>query len=89
MNYKKYRVYINTPAGGYYAATSNTVNNLVGLTKYWLERTSAGMYLPSDVKGSVVLQLLDETNGSYKAEELAPFDKKEDIINALRSIGGR
>ena len=89
MNYKKYRVYINTPAGGYYAATSNTVNNLVGLTKYWLERTSAGMYLPSNVTGRVVLQQLNEKTGAYERSEVLPFEDREDIITKVRQLGGR
>jgi hypothetical protein len=89
MNYKKYRVYINTPAGGYYAATSNTVNNLVDLIKYWLERTSAGVYLPPEVKGTVVLQEIDEATGSYRNQESLPFTDKGDIITKVRLLGAR
>lgn len=89
MNYKKYRIFINTPAGGFYAATSNTVNNLVDLVKYWLTRTSEGMYLAPEVTGSVVLQEIDETIGAYKRSEVLPFSSKSDIITQVRKLGGR
>jgi len=89
MNYKKYRVFINTPTGGYNAAASNTVNNLVELIKYWLERTSAGVYLPPDVKGTVTLQMLDETTGAYKKQESLAFEDKGDIITKVRKLGAR
>ena len=89
MNYKKYRIYINTPNGGYYVAASNTVNDLVSLVKYWLERTSAGMYLPSEVTGRVVLQELDEATGAYQRSEILPFEDKKDIITKVRQLGGR
>lgn len=89
MNYKKYRVYINTPYGGYYAAASNTVNDLVDLIKYWLERTSAGVYLPPEVKGTVTLQQIDPATGAYQNQKQLPFKDREDIITQVRLLGAR
>lgn len=89
MNYKKYRVFLDTSSGGFYAATSDTVNNLVDLVKYWLERTSAGMYLPPESKGNIILQELDENTGAYKRSEQLPFDDKGDILTKIRLLGGR
>ena len=89
MEYKKYRVFLDTQYGGFYAATSNTVNNLVDLIKYWLERTSAGVYLPPEVKGTVVLQEIDEATGSYRNQESLPFTDKGDIITKVRLLGAR
>lgn len=89
MNYKQFRVYIQTPTGGYYAATSETVNNLVELIKYWLERTSAGVYLQPNVKGNVILQEIDPTTGAYHTQETLPFKNKKDILTKARMLGAR
>lgn len=87
--YKRYRIYLNTAAGGYIVATSNTVNDLVGLTKQWLEQTSAGYYMPEETSGTIVLQQLDKKTGAYVAEERIPFRDKTEIIGNLRKLGGR
>lgn len=89
MNYKKYRIYLTGPTGSYFVATSDTVNNLVDLTKYWLERTSAGSYLPDEAKGQVVLQQVDETTGAYRFQEALPYKNRKDIITQVRKLGGR
>lgn len=89
MNYKKYRVYLYSQTGGYAVAASNTVNNLVELVKYWMERTSAGIYLPEDAAGTIAIHILDEDTGSYKAGKGLSFKDKDDIITQLRKLGAR
>lgn len=89
MKYKKYRVYLYSRAGSYAVAASNTVNDLVSLTKYWLDRTSAGIYLPEESNGTIAIHVLDETTGAYKAGKGLPFKDKDDIITQLRKMGAR
>lgn len=89
MNYKKYRIFLNTPGGNFIVAASNTVNDLVDLTRAWLTTTTAGQYLPENVKGYLILQMLDEVTGAYMGGEKVPFEDKDDIITQLRIIGGR
>lgn len=40
--YQKYRVFIQTSRGGYFAAASNSVNGLAPMVANWLENTSVG-----------------------------------------------
>lgn len=87
--YKKYRIYLNANGAGYVMATSDTVNNLVELAKYWMARTSAGMSLPDDVRGTVQLHELDELTGGYKRAVGKSFKDKDDIITQVRKMGGR
>lgn len=89
MNYKKYRVYINTPAGGFVAAASNTVNNLVQLVRYWMESTSVGMSLDEEVKGTVSIHTLNPETGAYVRGSGKSFEDKRDIITKLREMGAR
>lgn len=87
--YKKYRVYLSTASGGAVMAASNTVNDLVDLVKYWLTRTSTGMYLPPDVRGTVQLHELDEVTGAYRRGAGFSFKNKKDIVTQVRKLGGR
>lgn len=87
--YKKYRIYLSTPAGAFIMAASNTVNNLVELAKYWLTRTNAGIYLPPEVRGTVQIHELDEATGAYRRSVGKSFKNKKDIITQLRKMGGR
>lgn len=87
--YKEYRIFLQTATGSYIIATSNTVNDLVLLSKMWLERTSAGMYLPPEAKGMLILQKLDPVTGAYQGQEQIEFERKDDIIGQLRKLGGR
>lgn len=87
--YKRYRVYVSTPVGQYIVATSNTVNDLVDLTKLWLTNTSPGMYMPERVNGYLVVQQLDPTTGAYRGGEQIVFESKDEIIARLRELGGR
>lgn len=89
MNYKQYRIYLNTPTAGYIIAASNTVNDLVNLSKYWLTNTNAGLQLPSNVSGILTLQQLDPATGAYVTSERAEYKSKKDIITQLRKLGGR
>jgi hypothetical protein len=87
--YKKYRVYLNTNMGGFFIASSNTVNNLVDLSKYWLERTTAGMSLPESIKGHALIQVLNEETGAYVGQTTLPFQNKDEIVEQVRKLGGR
>lgn len=87
--YKKYRVYLNSNAGGFFVASSNTVNNLVELSKFWLERTTAGMTLPDNVNGFALIQVLNEKTGNYVGQTQLPFTRKDEIIEQIRKLGGR
>ena len=89
IKYKRYRVYINSPTGQYIVATSNTVNDLVDLTRMWLTQTSPGLYMPDKVSGYLVVQRLDEETGAYRGGEQMPFESKDEIITILRKLGGR
>ena len=87
--YKKYRIYVSTAGAGYVVAASNTVNNLVALTKYWLENTSAGMSLADDITGTVTIHHLDPDTGAYKRGAGKSFKDKDDILAKLREMGAR
>ncbi len=89
MEYKKYRIYLNTTHGNYIPASSNTVNDLVSLFKYWLERTNEGFYLPMEASGTVILQQIDKKTGAYVNEKRLPFKGRNDLINAIRTLGAR
>ena len=89
MKYKKYRVYVASRTGNYVVAASDTVNNLVSLVKYWMENTSAGMYLPEESSGTVVVHVLDPATGAYKVGKGASYKDKDDIITQLRKMGAR
>lgn len=87
-NYKKYRVILAMKNAQYIIAASNTVNNLVILSKAWFHNTTEGQYLDPDITGYVVLQELDAL-GNYVNSEKAPFEGKANVIGALRELGGR
>lgn len=89
MNYKKYRIFLQTPTQSAVVAASNTVNDLVNLTKWWFENTTDGQYMPYEFDGFIILQQLDEVTGSYKGQEQLPVKGKEDVITQLRILGGR
>ena len=73
MNYKKYRIFLNTPGGNFIVAASNTVNDLVDLTRAWLTTTTAGQYLPENVTGYPIRQMLHELTGAYMGSGKVPF----------------
>jgi len=89
MKYKKYRVYVSSRTGNYIVAASNTVNNLVSLVKYWMQNTSAGLYLPEESSGTVTVHVLDENTGAYRAGKGLSYKDKADIITQLRKMGAR
>lgn len=90
VNYKKYRIFLNSGTGQFVVAASNTVNDLVNLTKAWLSQTTPGMYLPANATGYLILQELDENTGVYKGgSPKIFFESKKDIITKLRELGGR
>ncbi len=89
MNYKKYRVFLTTTSGGFIPATSKTVNDLVELLKYWLERTTDGMYLPDNVSGTITLQQIDKVTGAYVNNRRLPFNSKKDLVTQARKLGAR
>ena len=89
MNYKKYRIFLSTTTASFFVAASNTVNDLVDLTKIWFQNPSAGLYIPDNAQGFVELQELNETPGSYIRGERRPFVSKKDVITQVRALGGR
>ena len=89
QKYKRYRILVTTPTGQYIVATSNTVNDLVDLTKSWFLNTSEGIYLPDNTYGLIILQQLDPVTGAYRNSEQIGYEGKDTIINQLRKLGGR
>ena len=53
--YKKYRVFVKTSRGSWFAAASDVLNGLAPLVSQWLEGTSAGrgIYEEEDKHGAV------------------------------------
>ena len=87
--YSKYRVFIATTRGSYYAAAGNSVNGLVQVVERWLDDTSIVRSIYDDTVLRVVLMQLDEERGYYKIEKQLPATSRQDIIAKLRALGGR
>ncbi len=87
--YQKYRVFIQTTRGGYFASASNTVNGLAPLVASWLERTSVGRSVYDDVVKAVILYVLDKKQGNYVRSASLPADNRRDIIKKIRMLGAR
>ena len=87
--YAKYRVFVATTRGIYYAAAANSVNGLVDLVRKWLDESSAGRSVYDDMVREVVLMQLDDESGMYQTEQRVPASNRKDIIAKLRALDGR
>jgi hypothetical protein len=87
--YKKYRLYLQTSAGSYVMAASDTVNDLVDQVREWLDRTSSGRGVYDDTVQAVVLYELDPDTGAYVFSKKLPASSRREIINKTRELGGR
>lgn len=97
--YDKYRLYVFSARGTFFAASSNTVNDLVDLVRSWLQNTPDGrsvvdLYDPkgrleySDARG-VALYTLDPDTGAYVISKQVPATDRADIIKKTHALGGR
>lgn len=86
--YAKYRLYLIASNGSYVMGASNTVNDLVDQSRYWLTR-SIGARLGDDQVRQVVLYVLDKKTGSYLFDSRLPVTDRKDILTKVRLLGGR
>lgn len=97
--YAKYRLYVFAANGSYFAAASNTVNDLVDKVERWLATTPEGRSIVdlyseageleySDARG-VALYQLDPKTGAYIESQRLPARDRAEIISQTHALGGR
>lgn len=89
MDIKKYRVYIVTTRGRFWAASSNSVNGLARVVQYWLDTSAAGRAVYDDQVQGVQMykfepELKDFTRVSWQAAH-----NRKDIVREVRKLGAR
>ena len=87
--YNKYRLIVQTRRGGYSVASVNSVNDLVGVVRDWLDNTPAGRSVYDDQVHAVILYQLDPETGAYVMDRRRPATSRKDIIKQTRLLGGR
>jgi len=87
--YQKYRIFIQTTRGGYFAASGDSVNGLAASVKQWLDGTGVGRSIYDETVQRVIIMRLDEVHGNYQQLNSLPANSRRDIIRKVRSLGGR
>ena len=88
-NTPQFQLLLRATDGDHIMATSDTVNDLVGQAKIWLNASDEGMAITDAQVRSIILQELDPQTGAYVDSQELPVESKGDIITQARKIGAR
>lgn len=86
----QFQLVLRASDGDHVMAASETVNDLVGQAKYWLNASDAGAAITDAMVQSVVLQEVDPATGNFVDSQEIPVDGgRGGILGAARKLGAR